>query len=99
MEYQPWMDFITPNDMPNDDLKYMADRAGIKSALALIFTSPGITVTIPKNAFKELKRRYILNNYDGTKYTINRLAVECNLSQRYVYKIIKEHLENNKNKS
>ena len=93
------MDFITPDDMPNDDLKFLAETAGIKSVLALIFSSPGLTVSIPKTAFKEVKERYILNNYDGRKYTINKMAVECDLSQRHVYKIIKEHLEKNKSPS
>ena len=99
MEYKPWMDYITPDDMPNDDLKFLAETAGIKSVLALIFSSPGLTVSIPKTAFKEVKERYILNNYDGRKYTINKMAVECDLSQRHVYKIIKEHLEKNKSPS
>ena len=99
MEYKPWMDFITPEDMPNDDLKFLAESAGIKPVLALIFSSPGLTVSIPKTAFKEVKERYILNNYDGRKYTINKMAVECDLSQRHVYKIIKEHLDKQKHKS
>ena len=94
MDYKPWMDYIQPEDMPNDDLKFIAESAGIKSALALIFCTPGLTVTIPKNSFKEVKERYILNKYDGTKDSINRLAVDCGLSQRYIYKIIEKHVKN-----
>lgn len=92
MDYKPWMDYIKAEDMPNDDLKFIAESAGIRSALALIFCTPGLTVNIPKNSFREVKERYILHQYDGRKYTINRLAIECGLSQRYVYKIIKKHL-------
>ena len=92
MEYKPWMDYIKPEDMPNDDLRFIAESAGIRSALALIFCTPGLTVTVPKNSFTAVKERYIVSQYDGTKYTINRLAIECGLSQRYVYKIIKKHL-------
>ena len=94
MDYKPWMDYIRPEDMPNDDLKFIAESAGIKTALALIFCTPGLTVTIPKNSFKEVKERYIMSKYDGTKYSINRLAVDCGLSQRYIYKIIEKHIKN-----
>lgn len=94
MDYKLWMDYIQPEDMPNDDLKFIAESAGIKSALALIFCTPGLTVTIPKNSFKEVKERYIMSKYDGTKYSINRLAVDCGLSQRYIYKIIEKHIKN-----
>ena len=92
MDYKPWMDYIKSEDMPNDDLKFIAESAGIRSALALIFCTPGLTVSVPKNAFTEVKERYIVGQYDGRKYTINRLAIECGFSQRYVYKIIKKHL-------
>ncbi len=93
MDYKPWMDYIKPEDMPNDDLKFVAESAGIRSALALIFCTPGLTVTVPKNSFSEVKERYIVSQYDGTKYTLNRLAIECGFSQRYIYKIIKKHYE------
>ena len=93
MDYKPWMDYIKPEDMPNDDLKFVAESAGIRSALALIFCTPGLTVTIPKNSFSGVKERYIVSQYDGTKYTLNRLAIECGFSQRYIYKIIKKHYE------
>ncbi len=93
MEYKPWMESIKANDMPNDDLKFIAEKAGIRSALALIFCTPGLTVSIPKNAFKTLKEKYILNHYDGTKYSINNLAIECDITQRHVYKIIERSLQ------
>lgn len=96
MEYKKWMENITADDMPNDDLKTVVENAGIKSALALIFGSPGLTVSIPKDAFKKVKEQYILNNYDGTKYSINKLALDCGFTQRYVYKIIERSLNKNK---
>ena len=94
MDYKPWMDYIRPEDMPNDDLKFIAESAGIKSALALIFSTPRLKVTIPKNSFKEVKERYIMSKNNRTKYSINRLAVDCGLSQRYIYKIIEKHIKN-----
>ena len=92
MEFKPWMKNITADDMPNDDLKYIAENAGIKSALILIFLLPGLTVNIPKYALRKIKEKYIMKEYDGSKFTLNRLAIECELSQRYVYNLIKKRL-------
>ena len=52
MEFKPWMENITIEDMPNDDLKFVAQCAGIKTALTLIFCLPGLIVNIPKHALK-----------------------------------------------
>lgn len=93
MELKPWIQSVTPDDMPNDDLKFIAQKAGVQSALALLFYTPGLTVNIPKNPFKIMKKEYIKNNYDGTKYMLNKLAVECGCSQRYIYKIVKQDSE------
>ena len=53
MQYEPWMDKATPNDMPNDDLKFVAEKAGMKHALMLIFLLPALNVSIPKNAYNQ----------------------------------------------
>lgn len=93
MDYKPWMDNITADDMPNDDLKFLAERIGIRTTLIMIFIFSGLTVSIPKDAFKRLKKKYIVNHYDGTRYSINQLATDCNYTQRYIYKIIEDHLK------
>lgn len=93
MDFKPWMENISIEDMPNDDLKFVAQCAGIKAALTLIFCLPGLIVNIPKNALKKLKERYILKEYDGTKMTLNRLVVECELSQRHVEAVIRKDLK------
>lgn len=99
MEFQEWMKDVTPEDMPNDDLKFVAETAGIKSALIMILLLSGLTVTIPKNALKSLKEKHILNEYDGTKFSLNKLTVQCGLSQRYVYNLIKKNLKSKEKKS
>jgi len=96
MDFKPWMENITIEDLPNDDLKFVAQCAGIKAALTLIFCLPGLIVNIPKNALKKLKERYILKEYDGTKLTLNRLVIECELSQRHVEAVIRKNLKKNK---
>ncbi len=92
MEYEKWMESVTADDMPNDDLKFIAKNAGLKAAMTLILLLPGLCVNIPKNALRRLKEKYIIKEYDGTRFTLNRLVVECSLSQRHIYKIIKKHL-------
>ena len=91
-EIKPWMTNITPNDMPNEDLRFIAEKAGLKAALALIFYTPGLIVSIPKTAFKELKDKYILEHYNGGKYSLNDLCIKCDVSQRYIYRLIKKKL-------
>lgn len=93
MKYEKWMENITAEDMPNDDLKYVALHAGLKYALMLIFLLAGLTINIPKHSLKRLKERYILKEYDGSRLTINRLAVECDISQRLIYQIIKKNMK------
>ena len=94
MKTTPWLKTITIDDMPNDDLKFVAEEAGLKQALLLIFLLPGITINIPKNGLRRLKEKYIMKNYDGTKSKLNKLALECDLSPRYVYKLIKKNMKN-----
>ena len=82
MDYQPWMDYIKPDDMPNDDLKIIAESAGIRSALALIFCTPGLTVSIPTKAFSEFNHCLLLNRL--MKY---RLKIQ-------VFQFLNRHLRN-----
>ena len=95
MELIPWMQSITPDDMPNDDLRFIAEKAGMQSALALLFCTPGLTVSIPKNPFKIIKEEYIKNNYDGTKYA----AVLKDIFIKYCKKMPKRENLNNKTKN
>ena len=40
-----------------------------------------------------------IDNFDGTKYTINKLVLACETTTRYVYKVIKEFVEGKNNKN
>lgn len=91
MEFKQWLSGVTPDDMPNDDLKFIAETAGIKPALALIICTPGLIVSIPKNALNRLKEKYIISNYQNSKYSLNKLAIECELTPRHIYNIINKH--------
>ena len=90
MTEQPWKKYITIDDMPNDDLKLFAEKVGIEKAVQTILELPGIGFVIPKKPFRAAKERYIMDNYDGSKYCLNRLALECDFTSKQVYKIIQK---------
>lgn len=94
MRFEKWMENVTIDDLPNDDLKLIAREAGLKHAMLFIFLFSGAAVTIPNNPFTKLRDNYIMNNYDGTKTSINKLAIECGVTQRHVYRILKKRIQN-----
>lgn len=82
---------ITIDDLPNEDLKFVATFCGMEVALLLIKYSSGMTLHIPQNCFKELTKRYIIKNHDGTRACEMRLALTCKVTERYIRKLIKAH--------
>lgn len=93
MKFEKWMENITIDDLPNDDLKFIAQEAGLKQALMMIFLFSGVAVSIPTNPFSKLKENYIVNHYDGSRMSINKLATECGITQRHIYRILKKRLQ------
>lgn len=52
----------------------------------------GVPILIPRSsATSKYKYQYILDNYDGTKKSRMKLGLECNITEGYVYKIIKQY--------
>ena len=72
MEYKPWMDFITPDDIPNDDLRNVEAFAKYETALALMLYCPGMTISVPTLRFSKAKR---INTRENQKKRINPLWV------------------------
>ena len=89
MQNTPWKNYVKLEDIQSDDLKTIADEAGLECTIRIITALRGLTIYIPVKPFKKAVERYILSKYDGTKYSINKLAIECEMSQRQVSKIIK----------
>ena len=94
MEFPPWTKLITIDDLPNDELKYLADIIGFPKVLEILMTvEQNMMVYIPKNPFRETKEKYILEHYDGTKYTMLKLAKECNITERHIYNLLRKKLK------
>ena len=89
MQNTPWKNYVKLEDIQNDDLKTIAEEAGLELSIRIIMALRGLTIYVPLKPFKKSVERYILAKYDGTKYSINKLASDCNMTQRQVSKIIK----------
>ena len=91
---ESWKDDIKEEDIPKGDLRICSDILGFEKTVEIMLLLPGLTIQIPKKPFKEVKERYILKHYDGSRYCIDKLAIACDLSQRQVYNIIRKKILN-----
>lgn len=87
---KPWINEIDINDLPNEDLKIIAEIIGIDIAIKMMCELPGIAISIPKNATLKAKIKYVKKHYDGSKKSRYKLAKECDLSENYIYRISKD---------
>ena len=76
------------DDMPNEDLKLVAELCGVDVARSLIENLEGVTIYIPKYSYRHLIKQYIHKHFDGTN--AKKLALELKISERMVYKLLKE---------
>ena len=86
---KPWIKNITEETLPNEDLKLVASTIGLDATITLMCELPGIIISIPKNATLLARIAYIEEHYDGSKKSRLKLAQMCELSESYIYKIIK----------
>ena len=90
MQNKPWIDKITSENLPNEDLKTIAFLLGLDAAVKLMCELPGVNLSIPKNATLPAKILYIMEKYDGTKKSRLKLSKECGLSEGYIYRIARK---------
>ena len=86
---KPWIKNITEQTLPNEDLKIVASTIGLDATIKLMCELPGIIISIPKNATLPARIAYIKEHYDGSKKSRLKLVQTCELSESYIYKIIK----------
>jgi len=73
----------TIDDLP-EDLRWIAERLGVKAAWGLAVCFSGTYFYIPKTINNALKKRYCQLNYDG--HNARRLAILMEVSEPTVYK-------------
>lgn len=90
MDKKPWLDEITEDEMPNEELKIIASLCGVQTAIDLMKNMPGVMVCIPNRALIDIRNKYIFKKHDGSKKSLIDLSLNLGLSQRQIYKIIKK---------
>ena len=91
-EKQPWRKYVKLEDINNSELSLLMQAIGFEHAIDVVLALPGLNVVIPRIPFRIAKEKYIMENYDGKKSTLNALAMDCNISPKQAYKIIKRNL-------
>jgi len=77
------------DDLPEGDLRHIANVIGVANAVQLILKAPGIHVYIAGNALNRFRERWILENKG--RYNPKEMALELNCSQQWVYGILKQN--------
>lgn len=92
MEYEEtWLNELTIEDLPNQDLQIIAGVVGLDIAIKLLVELAGFDFTIPKNSLSHLKNKYIAKKYDGTKSSRFELGKRFGVSERTIFRISKEY--------
>lgn len=87
---KPWIQNITIENLPNEDLKIMAAIIGLDATIKMMCELPGIIISVPKNATLQAKTDYVKKHYDGSKKSRYELAKMCDLSEGYIYRIARK---------
>ena len=89
MQTPPWIDYITMENLPNEDLKIVATIIGLTPTIQLMCEVPGMLISVPKNATLKARVEYVKKHYDGSKKSRYELSKTCGLSENYIYRIAK----------
>ena len=88
-----WAKYITEENLPTEDLKLLCEIIGLEATKKLMFNAAGNKFSIHAYCNQPYKKQYT-----ATRRNIIELVKACDTTQRYVYKVIKEHVEGNRGK-
>jgi Mor family transcriptional regulator len=83
-----WLQNITVDDMPNADMRMVAELCGVEVAIELMRHLGGINIYIPRTAEKEFLKKYVVERYNG--HNAKELAIDLGISVRKVFNILNE---------
>lgn len=84
-----WEKDMTVNDMPNGDMRLVAELCGIDTALLLMKHLGGVNIYVPKMIERRIMAAYVQRHYDGKN--AKNLAVRMGKSIRFVYSLLQEN--------
>lgn len=85
---KPWIQYITEETLPNEDLKILAAIIGLAATIKVMCEVPGMLISVPKNCTLKARIEYIKQHYDGTKKSRYELSKLCDLSENYIYRVV-----------
>lgn len=91
-----WAKYITEDNLPTEDLQVLCSIIGFKATKKLMLEAKGVSFKIHANCHQPYKKQYIIDNYKATKKSLNEMILKCRVSSRYVYDVMKEHIEGKK---
>ena len=93
-----WAKYITEDNLPTEDLQILCSIIGFEATKKLMLNAPGSKFSIHAHCNQKYKKQYIIDNYNGTKRNMVDLVLSCKTTERFVYKVIKEHVEGSRGK-
>lgn len=93
-----WAKYITEENLPTEDLQRICEIIGFEATKKLMFNAAGDKFSIHAHCNQKYKKQYIIDNYTAKRSNIRELVKACDTTERYIYKVIKEHVEGKKDK-
>lgn len=91
-----WAKYITEENLPTADLQRLCEIIGLEATKKLMFNAKGEKFLIHAYCNQPYKKQYIIDNYTATRSNKRELTKVCDVNERYIYKVIKEHAEGNR---
>lgn len=84
-----WLKDITIDDMPNEDMRMVAETCGLPVAVKLMKACGGTKLYVPRVGFKKLIDRKIVEEFRGCN--VRKLSLKYGVSRTYVFNILQKH--------
>ncbi len=81
---------LTDEDLPNEDMKYLATVIGLDAVKKLLTDCPGMNFYTPARMPTDFCKRYIEVHYDPKKRNVRELSVALGITVRQVFRLLQQ---------